>query len=69
MMKLFKKPKDKIPKSEILTEPKEPKTPPVSKCGKPLQLDNSRWEASIFEILNLNFGQISRSNNWSSIYI
>ncbi|KAI8036969.1 hypothetical protein M5D96_010285 [Drosophila gunungcola] len=47
MLKLFKKPKDKIPKSEIITEPKEPKTPPVSKCGKPLQLDNSRWEASI----------------------
>lgn len=46
MMKLFKKTKDKIPKSEIITEPKEPKTPPVSKCGKPLLLDNTRWEAS-----------------------
>lgn len=45
-MKLFKKTKDKIPKSEIITEPKEPKTPPVSKCGKPLLLDNTRWEAS-----------------------
>lgn len=46
MLKLFKKTKDKIPKSEIITEPKEPKTPPVSKCGKPLLLDNTRWEAS-----------------------
>ncbi|KAH8274625.1 hypothetical protein KR026_008786 [Drosophila bipectinata] len=51
MLKLFKKSKDKIPKSEIITEPKEPKTPPVSKCGKPLQLDNCRWEASNLEQL------------------
>ncbi|KAH8307558.1 hypothetical protein KR044_002582 [Drosophila immigrans] len=48
MLKLFKKSKDKIPKSEIITEPKEPKTPSVSKCGKPLLLDNTRWEASIY---------------------
>ncbi|KAH8367122.1 hypothetical protein KR084_001478 [Drosophila pseudotakahashii] len=51
MLKLFKKPKDKIPKSEIITEPKEPKTPPVSKCGKPLQLDNSRWERRLHKEL------------------
>ncbi|XP_043066693.1 ubiquitin-conjugating enzyme E2 W isoform X1 [Drosophila bipectinata] len=60
MLKLFKKSKDKIPKSEIITEPKEPKTPPVSKCGKPLQLDNCRWEASNLERIcgnPLNFGQ------------
>lgn len=46
MLKLFKKTKDKIPKSEIINEPKEPQKPAISKCGKPLLLDNSRWEAS-----------------------
>ncbi|KPU77264.1 uncharacterized protein Dana_GF13774, isoform C [Drosophila ananassae] len=51
MLKLFKKSKDKIPKSEIITEPKEPKTPPVSKCGKPLQLDNCRWERRLHKEL------------------
>ncbi|KAH8401883.1 hypothetical protein KR009_008511, partial [Drosophila setifemur] len=40
MLKLFKKSKDKMPKSEIIMEPAEPQSPPVSKCGKPLQLDN-----------------------------
>ncbi|XP_034104269.1 ubiquitin-conjugating enzyme E2 W isoform X1 [Drosophila sulfurigaster albostrigata] len=51
MLKLFKKTKDKIPKSEIITEPKEPKTPPVSKCGKPLLLDNTRWERRLHKEL------------------
>ncbi|XP_017838806.1 ubiquitin-conjugating enzyme E2 W isoform X1 [Drosophila busckii] len=51
MLKLFKKSKDKIPKSEIISEPKEPKTPPVSKCGKSLLLDNSRWERRLHKEL------------------
>ncbi|KAH8285406.1 hypothetical protein KR054_008763 [Drosophila jambulina] len=51
MLKLFKKSKDKIPKSEIITEPNEPKTPPVSKCGKPLQLDNCRRERRLHKEL------------------
>lgn len=46
IVKLFKSKKDKPPKAEIITEPKEPEQP-LTKCGKPLILDNTRWEASI----------------------
>ncbi|KRF80223.1 uncharacterized protein Dvir_GJ22224, isoform C [Drosophila virilis] len=51
MLKLFKKTKDKIPKSEIINEPKEPQKPAISKCGKPLLLDNSRWERRLHKEL------------------
>lgn len=51
--KLFKSKKDKPPKAEIITEPKEPEQP-LTKCGKPLVLDNSRWEASTFFNKNNN---------------
>ena len=48
MLKLFKNKKDKPPKSSIISEPKENKQQTIeSKCGKPLVLDNTRWEASI----------------------
>lgn len=47
IVKLFKNKKDKPPKAEIITEPKEPEPIPTTKCGKPLVLDNTRWEASI----------------------
>lgn len=46
IVKLFKNKKDKPPKAEIITEPKEPEPTPTTKCGKPLVLDNTRWEAS-----------------------
>uniref|UniRef100_W8BCK3 N-terminal E2 ubiquitin-conjugating enzyme n=1 Tax=Ceratitis capitata TaxID=7213 RepID=W8BCK3_CERCA len=51
MLKIFKSKKDKLPKSEIITcEPqvtKEPRT----KCGKPLVLDNTRWERRLHKEL------------------
>lgn len=46
IVKLFKNKKDKPPKAEIISERKEPEQS-LTKCGKPLVLDNSRWEASI----------------------
>ncbi|XP_013097613.1 ubiquitin-conjugating enzyme E2 W isoform X1 [Stomoxys calcitrans] len=44
IVKLFKNnKKDKPPKAEIIAEPQVPETP-TTKCGKPLVLDNTRWE-------------------------
>lgn len=49
IVKLFKSKKDKPPKAEIITERKQPEAP-LTKCGKPLVLDNTRWEASTTRI-------------------